>query len=1038
MLTAPSLMLLVILFREWHYGRSQRAVRLSCGGSRAALVRAVLVLSWAGVPARCADVEVEFNRDVQPILAEHCLLCHGPDQEQRQGGLRLDLQSAAMQGGDSGQPAIIPGEPAGSQLISRILTTDPDEVMPPPVHGKPLTVAQKETLQQWVRDGAAFQRHWSLVPPQRIPVSDSGTGSGNAIDRLVSARLKARKLAVEPAASVEELCRRLYLALIGLPPSVEQLQVFVERAAEDRSAAVDELVDQLLASPQFGVRWARHWLDLARYADSHGFQRDDLRDIWPYRDWVVDAMNSDMPFDQFTIEQIAGDLLPNATESQHIATGFNRCTTCNVEAGTEPEENRVNQVFDRVNTFGAVWLGLTLECAQCHDHKFDPISMQDYYRLFAYFNQTEIEAQRANPSTPGSIRFLGPYRTLESSQADREAQQIQDELHEIRSRITGREQQLTAGSARWESELQARLDELAAAQVLDVVQFKSAAGSTIRRLDDGSVLLVDEATPANDTYTITATTALPEITALKIETLTDPSLPGKGPGRGDAERPNFVLNNVLLEAIDVKTKQLVRPVKFVSAWASFSQINYSVKSLLSGPSDSAKNGWAISPQFHKPHWALLAFERPLRNSDGLQLKIRLVQKFGGGRTIGRLRLSAVTGDPSLAAIPADVAAALRVSRDARSQTQQEVVARFRRDSDSQLATLRATERSLEKRLEERPVRRSLVMVEREQRRASTMFERGVYSNAGAAVEPGTPAALHPSNAGGGTRLDLAKWIVSDQNPLTARVVVNRWWAELLGRGLVPTPEDFGAKGVPPVYPELLDLLAIELVEHGWSMKHVIRLIVTSDTFQRSSRATSAALAIDDHNEWLARGPRFRMDAEMIRDNALAIAGLLSLERGGPPIRPPQPAGLWTKVGGEKYDYLVSKGEREHRRGLYVVLKRGSPYPSFVNFDASARMSCIVRRSRSNTPLQALTLLNDPVYVEAARAFADRIVQEGGMLDDERIQWGFRTAVARWPGSEELQILRELLTAERAQAGESAAWFAVAAALLNLDETITRG
>ncbi len=1013
------------------------------------LLHALTILACA-TPAFAVD----FRRDVRPILASRCYDCHA-DQKPK-GGLRLTSRTNALKGGESEVSAFVAGQSAKSEMIARLTSTDPDEKMPP--KGERLSAREIDTLKRWIDAGAEWPenvKHWAYEAPQRPAapaIGDWKNGergfsdwSANPIDGFVLQRLAEEKLAPSREAEPETIIRRMTLDLTGLPPTPGEVDAFVREHQslitnhQSPGIAVAHLADRLLASPQFGVRWARPWLDLARYADSHGFQRDDLRDLWPYRDWVVRALNADLPFDRFTIEQVAGDLLPNATDDQIIATGFNRGTPCNVEAGTEPEENRVNQVFDRVNTLGAVWLGTTIECAQCHDHKFDPITQRDYYQLFAFFNQTALEADRSNPKVPGSIRFLGPYRDLKDTTKDAAHAGIEAERAKLTKEIASREALLVKGAAAWEAQLASEAGNVAQEHVLEIADFDSAGGSAHRILEDQSVLLSDDNAPATDTYTVTVKTPLTGITGIKLEALTDPSLPGEGPGRGDAARPNFVLNEFTVTAAPTTGGGDPVPVKFSKATASFSQKNFPVTELLTDVRGDKQNGWAINPEFHKPHWALFECAEPVGVAGGTTLTFKLVQSFGSGRTIGRLRLSALTGKIGGATLPADLAEILAIPREKRAAAPAKKLADFRAKEDRPLADLREQLRKADLRLLGLKKEQTLVMQEIAEPRMSTMFKRGVYTDHGEPVQPGTPAILTGAKAEQRTRLDLARWLVSRDNPLTARVVVNRWWAEIFGRGIVGTPEDFGIKGEQPTHPELLDWLAVEFMDSGWSMKKTLRTIVTSATYRQSSRITPELFARDDQNKLLARGPRHRLDAEAIRDNALAIAGLLSLKQGGAPIRPPQPDGLWDKVGGQKYDYVVSPGEEKFRRGLYVVLKRGAPYPSFVNFDASARMACTVKRSRSNTPLQALTLLNDPVYVEAAQAFAKRIVAEQPTSDvDARVRHAFCLAVARAPKDNELRTLKALYESERAAAGEAAAWYAVATALLNLDETITKG
>jgi len=980
---------------------------------------------------------VDFRRDIRPILATHCYDCHGG--QKPKAGLRLTTRGHALKGGESEVPALVPGDSAKSELILRVLSADKGEVMPP--KGERLSAREVALLKEWIDAGAEWPdnvKHWAYEAPQRAPLPKVKSESWvrNAIDHFVLVRLEREQLAPSPEAGRAVLLRRVTLDLTGLPPTPAQVDAFLADRGAD---AYERVVDRLLAAPQFGERWARPWLDLARYADSHGFQRDDLRDLWPYRDWVIRSLNADLPFDKFTIDQLAGDLLPNATEDEVIATGFNRSAPCNVEAGTEPEENRVNQVFDRVNTVGAVWLGTTLECAQCHDHKYDPFPMRDYYQLFAFFNHTALEADRANPKTPGSIRFLGPYRALKNSPKNAERASIEAERERIRAAIAVREKELARNAEDVEAKLLAESEDRGQQHVLEVAEFESAAGSAHRVLEDRSILISDDNVPATDTYTVMVRTPLSGITGIKLEALTDPSLPGEGPGRGDASRPNFVLNEFTVTASRTDGSGKSVPVKFAKATASFSQKNFLVEELLTDSKGDKQSGWAINPEFHKPHWALFECAQPVGFSGGTTLQFKLVQNYGAGRTIGRLRLSAFTGRIGGEPLPADLVAALAMPRAGRTPAQAKKLADYLATQDRPLVSLREQLRQAELRLLGLKTEQTLVMQELAEPRMSTMFNRGVYTDRGAAVQPGMPAVLNAPAGEPRTRLDLARWLVSRENPLTARVVVNRWWAELFGRGIVGTVEDFGLKGEMPTHPELLDWLAVEFMDGGWSMKKLLRTVVTSATYRQSSRITPEMLARDDQNKLLARGPRLRLDAETIRDNALAIAGLLSLKQGGLPIHPPQPDGLWDKVGGQKYDYVVSPGEEKYRRGIYVVLKRGAPYPSFVNFDANARMACTVKRSRSNTPLQALTLLNDPLYVEAAQALARRIAAEKPQaLPEDRIRHAFVLTLARTPKEAEAQALRELYEAQKAAGGEAAAWYAVATALLNLDETITKG
>ena len=977
---------------------------------------------------------VDFARDVLPILRRSCVECHGSEKDE--GGLRLDLREPALESG-----TIEPGDPQASELLRRIrLPKGHDEVMP--AIGDPLPRRDVAVIRRWIEQGAQWPeevelaRHWAYVTPTRpqLPEVPDSNWCRSPIDRFVLARLDDEGLLPSPRATPEKLVRRLFLDLIGLPPTPEEVQQFVAAPTDER---LESLVDELLQRPQFGERWARPWLDLARYADSHGFQRDNLWDVWAYRDWVIRALNDDMPFDQFTIEQIAGDLLPDASESQKIATGFHRCVPTNVEAGSLPEETRSEQVLDRVNTTGAVWLGTTLECCQCHDHKYDPFTMKDYYRLLAYFNNTELEADRTNPKSPSSIQFQGPKMSLSDTERDARRKGLQSELAKLKEQQTNRRRELAGDLSDWAMEFSASLADSPRTHALEVVRFESQGTTdTHKILDDRSVLIEGGDPPAKDVYTATlAAPPLKDVRAIRLDALQHESLPGGGPGRGDPQRRNFVLNDFRVE-IDGGDAQDNPQLNFTSASTSFSQNNWDV---FGAVDDDPKSGWAIAPMFDDSHWAVFVLEERLTLTEDTKLQVTLAQQWGQSRTIGRFRVSAMTGNVEAESVPEQIAAAVERASGEWTKEDRTRLVDYRVEHDADSKRLAASIKKLEKQIAQVAPDTTLVMIELDQPRMTSIFERGDYRQQGERVAPGTPEMLPPAPEGLQNRLTLARWLVSQDNPLTPRVTVNRWWAELFGQGLVTTVEDFGIKGEPPTHPELLDWLAVEFVESGWSMKHILKSIVLSATYQQSSRITPGLLERDDQNRLLARGPRFRMDAEMIRDNALAISGLLDLKQFGPPIRPYQPPGIWSKVGGNAYDYQVSPGPEQHRRGIYVVIKRGSPYPSFVNFDATARLACTVKRSRTNTPLQALTLLNDPVYVEAARALATRVQSEtAGESLDAQIANAFQLCTARSPTDAERAALLDLYHAQlNSDGGSGAAWQSVAATLLNLHETVTK-
>ncbi len=1016
----------------------------------------ILVLATALTAAEPTAKEVvNFQRDIWPVFTQHCNDCHNADAQE--GQLRLDAKALAMRGGQSGK-AIVPGDPQKSLLMQRILGQGDHEQMP--LDEDPLPPATVALIKKWIEQGARWpagagsadttlKQHWAYQPPRKTTwgeVSDPAWVR-NPIDGFVLAELDRRNFKPSPAATPARLIRRVYLDLIGLPPSVQEVRAF---EADPSDAAYARLVDKLLASPQYGARWAHLWLDLARYADTNGYQADQFRSVWPYRDWVVKAMNDDMPFDRFTIEQLAGDLLPGATTSQKIATGFHRLTTCNVEAGVDPEENRVNQVIDRVNTTGFVWLGSSIECAQCHNHKYDPFTQRDYYQLFAYFNNTPLEVE-GNGVT---YNFTGPKMKLPMSEEKlQQRAALQAAYDELQAVARQKEEQHLRKFQAWQKQqLAAAKDRPAAWHIIEDLQLVSVGGATPVSQPDGSVLLTGD-NPETDVYTIKIPTTLQDITAVKIEALTDDSLPRKGPGRG-VPNPNIILNNIRAAVVSGSGES--KPQAFNRATADFEQKGWPVAAAID---DKAKTGWAIAPQFGKPHDATFFFAKPVHmpaeGTAKAQLVLKLDQHYGGSRTIGRLRVSLLTGKPEGDLLPAKIAAILKKPVAKRKPAQEKQLRDYYLSLDPTLSKTQAALKKQQARIDAVTPDTTLIMVEQPKPRETHIFRRGEFQNPGEQVHPATPQVLHslPEDAPR-NRLGLARWIASRENPLTGRVVINRWWAQFFGAGLVPTQEDFGAQGDPPSHPQLLDWLSREFADTGWSRKRMHRLIVMSSTYRQSSRVSPQQLAADPSNRFLARGARFRLTAEMIRDNALAISGLLSRKQNGPPIYPPQPPKVWRHVGRNAPPYTTSQGADRFRRGVYVVWRRSAPYPSFVNFDAPDRASCVVARPRTNTPLQALTLLNDPAYIEMARALADRLDTDHSQhTPEEKIAYGFRRAVSRAPSSGETQHLLHVFETERKQfeaqperiaaiagkdaAAGRAAWVIVATILLNLDETITR-
>ena len=1004
----------------------------------------------------------DFAHDIQPIFTRHCYECHGA--EKQKGKLRLDERSSALRTGEAA--VIIPGKATESKLYQRItLPKGHEDIMPN--RGEPLSRAETDLIRDWIAAGAVWPekvvaaKHWSYVKPVRpeLPKTRNNHWARNPIDHFILARLEKENLTPSPEADRAILLRRVYLDLIGLPPSPKDVESFL---ADKSPNAYQKVVDRLLSSPQYGERWARPWLDLARYADSSGYQRDNLWDIWPYRDWVIQALNEDMPFDEFTIEQLAGDLLPNATTKQKVATGFNRCVPTNVEAGADQEETRVNQIIDRVNTLGAVWLGSTIGCAQCHNHKYDPITQKEYYQLFAFFNNTPKETDYRTPNSTAAIDLKGPYLKLPDAEEEFKQDELEKKIARLKQQIDDRGEKLASSQETWEQKIKKEATDLSKTHVLDIAEFETESGSLYRILDDKSVLLLkgdNEATPDQDNYTVTVHSKVFGITEFKLEVLTDPSLPGGGLGRGDAARPNFILNHFAVTMSQPGSTNATTPIKFKKATASFSQPQFGVEGAID---NKAKSGWAVRPQYFKNQWAVFETDKSVGSAEGTTFVFKLEQNYGGARTIGRFRISAMTGRFNSDSVPAEIIGLVQQPSEKRSAAATKKLHNYFLSLDPQVIKWREEQAKLQNEIKDIKTPRTLVMIEMKEPRKSSVFTRGDFLQPGEVVQPGTPAVLHPIEEGPPNRLTLARWLVNTNNPLVARVTVNRWWAEIFGRGLVSTPEDFGIKGDLPTHPELLDWLACEFMSNGWSMKKMHRLMVTSATYPQSSGVTPQLVEKDDQNKLYARGPRFRMDAEMIRDNALSLSGLLSLKQGGAPVHPYQPPGIWeSKVGGNAITYDVSEGEDRYRRGVYVVWKRTTPYPSFVNFDATERNACIIKRSRSNTPVQALTLLNDPVYVEAAAALARRVLTEKPSASfEEKIEAAFSYCLSRKPSAREVTVLKALYedqlqaskknpeSAKKLLSGfsvppaiglpEFSAWHAVAWALLNLDETITKG
>ena len=998
---------------------------------------------------------VDFNREVRPILSEHCFQCHGLDQQKSK--LRLDFEEFAHKGGKSGLTAVAPGKPDHSEIIHRV--TDRGEDRMPP-KGKGLSQGQVEVLRRWIGEGGKYDKHWAYVFPKRsaLPTVKANERVANAIDNFTLRRLEEHGLTFSAPADKARWLRRASLDLLGLPPTVEQLDAFL---GDDSENAREKVVDALQQSPRYGEHWARQWLDLARYADSNGFQADQLRDSWAFRDWVIDAMNDHMPFDQFTIEQIAGDLLPKATFSQKVATGFHRTPTCNVEAGVHPEANRVNQVVDRVNATGTTWLGTTMECAQCHSHKYDPVSQEEYYQLFAFFNNTPLEVKGSGGV---SFDFWGPTMDLPSGMAQKPQKQAAEAAFKAKEKAL--EASKHAAEAKFKDWLAAerkksgKEDPTPLWTVLGPTQWQSSGKEPFTLLDDGS-LLAGGKSGEKSVYEIETEAPKGILASIRLETLLHDSLPSKGPGRNRTNaNPNFVLNEVTVSLLEPGKKPM--PLKLSRAKVDFSQGNFSANGLIDGKRDLS-SAWAISPEFGKAHWATMDLAKPVEPALGSKLIFKLEHLYGGGRNVGRPRFSASPEPARQPALPKEIADLLRKPKPTDRETKK-LLGHYLK-SDDELNEVEKALAAAKKKVDAIKPATTLVMVEMDKSRETRVMSRGNYLDPKQKVAPGTPAALHPwKKEWPANRLGFAQWLVDPANPLVARVTVNRWWGQFFGSGIVSTEEDFGSQCEPPTHPDLLDWLAVEFMENGWSMKKLHKTIVLSATYGQSSRVTPKLLEKDPNNLWFARGPRFRLTAEMIRDNALRISGLLSDKMGGSPIYPPQPDGLWRQTGRNEPKYVAATNQDRFRRGIYVIWRRAAPYPSFVNFDGPDRSACHPKRSRTNTPLQALTLLNDEAYVEMALGLAVRVLEDKPKTDlDERLRYAFRRTLAREPDARELAVLRELHAGELARLSEDkaaakklldgikvikfsakldpnqlTAWFFVANALLNLDETVTKG
>ena len=985
------------------------------------MTRRALILCL-GLPA--TGFAVDFNRDVRPVLAQHCFKCHGMDDQGRKGKLRLDLREAAVGKGKSGELAIVPGKPDASEVIKRVFSKDEDELMPPPHTKTVLPESAKNILKAWIAEGATYEAHWAYVPPKQAPLPTAGM---HPIDSFIQARLKQEGLKPSAEADKYTLVRRVSLDLTGLPPTPAEADAFVNDKSAD---AYEKLVDSLLASKQYGERWARRWLDLARYADTNGFEKDRTRPIWSYRDWVVRALNEDMPFDQFSIKQLAGDMLPKATPDDLIATGFHRNTMLNEEGGIDPNEYRFYAMVDRVSVTGTAWMGLTMNCCQCHTHKYDPILHTDFYRTMALLNNAD------EPT------YFIPTPEVAAQQKAQEAKVAKLEA-ELPGKFPGGKVAMESRFAGWVEGESRRASKW---EVIKPTKMETTMPHLEQQVD--GFILGSGDISKSDVYDLSFKAPIKGVRALRIEVTSHPSLPNNGPGLTNYEGPigGFFMSEFqafqggkrvqVARAEDTNEDEddkindsPVAAAKAKPKAAAKAKKKNNAQATLDGEMSS---GWQVLGGYGVQHAAVYHFEQPVDLTNGLDLKLLFEKHFAC--PLGHFRISVTSSDHAEAmGYPAEVEEALASGDKSKHDLLLRAFLENAEEMKQAAAPLLAARKN--------PARgqATLVMQERpaSNPRSTHRYHRGEYLQPKEEVTAAVPAFLpalpkgEPAN-----RLTFAKWLFAPENPLTARVTVNRQWQAFFGRGIVKSLEDFGYQSDPPSHPELLDWLAVELVKQGWSMKKLHRLIVTSATYKQGSRITPELAQKDPENILLARGPRFRLEAEIIRDSALKAAGVLSLKMGGPGVYPPQPASVTSEGTYGKVEWKVSVGEDHFRRSLYTFTKRTAPFAMATTFDAPTGESCLAKREVSNSPLQALTLLNDQMFMEAAQAMAKQVIAES-KTDDERLQNIIRRAVTRPATPEELAMFKSFLSKQRERkVAEESLWADVSRAALNLDEAIT--
>ena len=1015
--------------------------------------------------------EVRFNRDIRPIFSETCFNCHGFDEHSREAELRLDIAEGALAELDGGRFAIVPGDLDKSEAWARIISDDPDELMPPPDSHFVLSEEQKETVRRWIESGAEYEDHWAFIPPEKreSPSVSLGDWATSPIDHYVLGRLESEGLSPSEKADRRTLIRRVSFDLTGLPPSMEEVHAFLE---DERPDAYERLVDRLLASPHFGERMALAWLDQARYADTNGYSRDGKRTMWLWRDWVIQAYNEDKPFDAFLTEQIAGDLLPDATPNQVVATGFSRNHMITAEGGTIPEENLTNYAVDRIKTTSEAFLGLTMACAQCHDHKYDPISMTDYYRMFAYFNTLDDKGTdgAGGINARPTIEAFTPLK-----HGDSEIEAIRNRIQQFKAERDDRAKDLLGS---WEAQERKQLGDRGKKLALHLLTPLQANTpniplSKVEFDEDGGIFLKEE-TYGKRGVAYSFAMALPDgveapLTGVRLQFIPRESVRDGSLGYGvEKEKGAFGMSAVSVSSgiVPVADFDLNSEIAIANATASYSHPDYPPTNLLDPRWPTA---WSPLGQTREPQHVTAIFQEPVLPEDAPYFSLML--NFQQIANPGYFKVWALSGRDDGTNLPADILRIIETPSSDRTVAESTALASYQKFHDPRLEPLNTEIGNLEQRLIDMTGRHSTqVMNTAKKPRQTHILERGSYDMPGEAVRPGVMGfLLPPEESLPENRLGLAEWLTNPKHPLTARVAVNRIWQMLFGVGFVATSADFGSQGEWPSHPELLDYLAVEFVESGWRVKPLIKRIVMSSTYRQSSRVEGPGALVDPENRLLWRGPRFRLQAEFIRDAALKTSGLLNDWIGGASVRPYQPRGIWREIShyGSVRDltqvFIQDRGSRLYRRSMYTLWKRTSPPPTMMAFDAPNRELCVMRRETTNTPLQALTLLNDPQFVEAGRAFAQRILQ--GMPDAgdaDRLSYAFESATSRPPSHEELGELRKALSEQRVyfsgdrarahsylEIGESAraagldpvehaALSVVANLIFNLSEAITKG